>query len=69
MKDHNTIVTADIARICVKYAKIKGISEDEALQIFIGSNTYRALMNVETGLCYEMFEAILEMFLEEMNVQ
>ena len=68
MKDYKTVVTADIARICVEYAKIKDITEDEALQIFIGSNTYRALMNVETGLCYEMYEAILEIFLEEMGV-
>ena len=69
MKDHKTIVVADVARICVDYAKMTSISEDEAFQIFISSNTYRTLMNVETGLCYEMYEAILEMFLEEMGVQ
>jgi len=68
MKDHKAIITIDIARICVDYAKKIQISEDEALRIFIGSATYRALMDTETGLCYEMYEAIYEMFLEEMGV-
>jgi len=66
MKDHKAIIAADIARLSVEYAKKANISEDEALQRFLGSATYRALVNVETGLCYEMFEAIYEMFLEDM---
>jgi len=69
MKDCKTIATADIARISVDYAAKIGVSEDEALLLFFGSATYRALMNIETGLCYEMHEAIYEMFLEEMGVQ
>ena len=69
MKNYKTIITTDVARISVEYAKKMGISEDEALSILIGSLTYRALMNVETGLCYEMFDAIYDMFLEEMGVQ
>ena len=51
----------------VEYAKRTGFSEDYAMQRFLGSATYRALINVETGLCYEMFEAVYEMFLEEME--
>jgi hypothetical protein len=67
MKDHKVIVATDAARVSVEYAKKMNISEDEALQLFLGSATYRALINVETGLCYEMFEAVYDMFLEEMG--
>jgi len=67
MKDYKVIVTTDIARISVEYAKKMNITEDDALRNFLGSATYRALLNEETGLCYEMFEAIYEMFLEEMG--
>ena len=69
MKGHKVIVATDVSRISVEYAKRMNISEDEALQIFLGSATYRALINTETGLCYEMYDAIYEMFLEEMRVQ
>jgi len=69
MKDTKVIITIDIARISADYAKKVNITEDEALQIVFGSATYRALLNIETGLCYEMYEAIYEMFLEEMGVQ
>lgn len=69
MKDNKVIIATDVARISVEYAKKMSISEDEAMQVFLGSATYRALINAETGLCYEMFEAIYEMFLEEMGVQ
>jgi len=67
MKDYKVIVATDVARISVEYAKIMNISKDEALRLFLGSLTYRALINVETGLCYEMHDAIFEMFLEEMK--
>jgi len=67
MIDYKVVVAADVARVSVEYAKKMGISEDEAMKIFLGSSTYRALINVETGLCYEMFEAIYEIFLEEMD--
>ena len=68
MKGHKVIVATDVSRVSVEYAKKMNISEDEALQIFLGSATYRALINTETGLCYEMYDAIYEMFLEEMGV-
>jgi hypothetical protein len=67
MKDYKIIVAMDIARISVAYAKKMNISEDEALRLFLGSVTYRALINAETGLCYEMHDAIYEMFLKEMK--
>jgi hypothetical protein len=69
MKDYMMIIAADAARISVEYSKKMGITEDEALRIFLGSTTYRVLVNAETGLCYEVFESIYEMFLEEMGVQ
>ena len=65
--DYKVVVATDVARVGVEYAKKMNISQDEALRCFIGSATYRALINVETGLCYEMFEAVYEMFLEEME--
>jgi len=37
------------------------------MRTFFTSATYRALNEPETGLCYEMFEAIYEMFLEEVG--
>ena len=67
--DYRVIVATDVARVSVEYAKKKGISEDEALRVFLGSATYRALIDIETGLCFEMFDAIYEMFLEEMGEQ
>ena len=69
MKDHKTIVATDVTRISVEYAKRMDLSEDEALRLFLGSATYKALINIETGLCYEMFDAIYDMFLEEMGIQ
>ena len=69
MKDYKVIVATDAARVSVEYAEKMNISEDEALQLFLGSVTYRALINIETGLCYEMFEAVYDMFLEEMGEQ
>ena len=68
MKDHKTIVATDVARVSVDYAKKTNITEDEALMIFLNSTTYRALINVKTGLCYEMYDVIYEMFLEEMGI-
>ena len=69
MKDYKVIAATDVARVSVEYAKKMKISEDDAIRVFLGSATYRALINVETGLCYEMFDAIYEMFLEEMDNQ
>jgi len=69
MIDYRVVIATDVARASVEYAKKMGISEDEAMQLFLGSSTYRALINVDTGLCYEMYEAIYEMFLEEVGKQ
>ena len=69
MIDYRVIVATDIARASVGYAEKMNISKDDAVQTFLGSATYRALIDTETGLCYEMFEAIYEMFLEEMGEQ
>jgi len=67
MKNPDVMIAADATRISTEYAELKGISQDEALRAFLASSTYQALNEVETGLCYEMFEAIYEMFLEEVN--
>ena len=69
MKDPNVMIAADVTRVSTEYAKHKGISQDEAMRAFLGSATYRALNEIETGLCFEMFEAIYEMFLEEVSEQ
>jgi len=37
------------------------------MALFFGSKTYKTLEIVETGLCYEMFEVIYGMFLDEMS--
>jgi len=67
MKNPDVMIAADATRISTEYAKLKGISQDEALRAFLASATYHALNEVETGLCYEMFDAIYEMFLEEVT--
>ena len=65
MKSPDVMIAADITRVCTEYAKLKGITQDDAMRIFLASSTYRALNEPETGLCFEMFDAIYEMFLEE----
>jgi len=67
MKDCKVIIATDLTRVSTEYAKKMNITEDEALRRFLGSATYRALINVETGLCYEMTNYIYDMFLEEMG--
>ena len=67
MKDHKVVIAADATRVSTEYALKMGISEDEALRIFLGSDTYRTLIDTETGLCYEVFEYVYDMFLEEMG--
>lgn len=67
MKNQRTIIDADITQICERYAKLKNISADDALKLVIGSKTYAALSNIETGLCYEMTNYVYDMFLEEMG--
>jgi len=69
MKSPHVIIATDAARISTEYAKLKGISQDDALRVFFASSTYRTLNAIETGLCYEMFDAIYDMFLEEVDAQ
>jgi len=68
MKNLETIIDANTTRICMAYAKLKNISHDDAMRTFIASRTFHALSIPETGLCYEMFDAVYEMFLEEEGV-
>ena len=67
MKSPKTIIDFDVTQISSRYSKIKDISPDESLTLFLGSKTYKTLNNIETGLCYEMTDYIYEMFLEEMG--
>jgi len=67
MKKAQAVINADIAQMCERYAKLKSISCDAALKIIMGSQTYKILINVETGLCYEMTDYVYDMFLEEMG--
>ena len=48
-------------------ANKKSISVDDAMKIFLGSKTYHVLNDVETGLYLEVYEFVLDMFLDEMG--
>ena len=67
MKNPRSVIDADIVQISSRYAELKKISTNKALEIFFGSKTYKTLINIETGLCYEMTDYIYEIFLEEMR--
>ena len=67
MKNPKTIIDSDITQISSRYAKLKNITTDKALELFFISKTYKTLVNIETGLCYEMTDYIYDMFLEEME--
>ena len=67
MRGVEFIITADVVRISMAYSKHKGISIDDAMRIFFDSATYRALVEPDTGLCFEMFEVVYDMFLEEVS--
>ena len=67
MKDPKIIIDSDITQISSRYAEYKNIVSDKALELFFGSKIYKTLINIETGLCYEMTDYIYEMFLEEME--
>lgn len=67
MKGFRFLVDSKTTRICEAYTARKGIPSDEALRIFLGSATYRALDVPETGLYLEVFEFVYDMFLEEMG--
>ena len=67
MKGFRFLVDSKATRICEAYAARKEISLDEAIKIFLGSATYRALNIAETGIYLEIFEFVYDMFLEEMG--
>ena len=67
MKNPKIIIDSDTTQISSRYAEAKNITVDKALELFFGSKTYKTLINIETGLCYEMTDYIYEMFLEEME--
>ena len=68
MKGFNFLVNSKVARICDEYAKRQGLTPDDSMKIFLGSTTYLALNDAETGLYLEVFEFVYDMFLEEMGV-
>ena len=63
----NFLVETKVARICAAYSKKKNISADDALRVLLGSDTYSILSDPKTGVCYEVFECVYEMFLDEMG--
>lgn len=65
MKGFRFLVDSKAARISDAYAKSKGISEDEAMKLFLGSLTFSVLNDVETGVYLEVFEFVYDMFLDE----
>ena len=67
MKDPKIIIDSDVAQISARYAEQYNTSATEAMRLFLGSKTYEALVNVETGLCFEMTSAIYELFLDEVG--
>ncbi|MCL2605583.1 MAG: hypothetical protein FWD90_14010 [Defluviitaleaceae bacterium] len=67
MKDPLFNIALDITRTTMEYAKLKSIPQDEAMRVFLNSATFRALHEPETGLCFEMFESVYDMFLEEVG--
>ena len=67
MKNPKVIIDSDVTQISTRYAKLKAVTADKALELFLGSKTYKALIDTETGLCYEMTDYIYDMFVEEME--
>ena len=67
MKGFRFLVDSKAARISEAFAEIKSISVDAAMKQFLGSKTYRVLNDAETGVYLEVYEFVLDMFLEEMG--
>ena len=59
------LIDSKVAHISESYANKCGISVDEAMIIFLGSTTYQALNDEETGLYLEVFEYVYDLFLDE----
>jgi hypothetical protein len=67
MKGQYYLMDSKVARTSKLYAEEADMSIDEAMQIFIDSATYAALLDQETGVCLESFESIYDMFLRELR--
>ena len=67
MKGFRFLVDSKATRISEDYAQRKGIPLESAMELFLGSATYRTLTDAETGLYLEVFEFVYDMFLEEMG--
>ena len=67
MKCFRYLVDSKAARISEAYAQRKAVPTEAAIEQFLGSSTYRALSDAETGMYLEVFEFVYDMFLEEMG--
>ena len=67
MKGFRFSVDSKATRISEDYAKRKALSLEDAMKLFLGSATYRALNDAETGMYLEVLEFVYDMFLEEMG--
>ena len=67
MKGRNYLMDSKVAHISNLYAEKTGLSVNEALQMFLGSTTYSALIDEDTGVCLESIESIYDMFLRELR--
>ena len=67
MKGFDFLVDTKIAQISMKYAKKKKVSNDDAMEIFLDSMTYRLLDDLETGLHLEVVEYVYDEFLKEIG--
>ena len=67
MKGRSYLMDSKVAHISKKYAEETGISVDEAMQVFLDSATYSALIDEETGACLESIESIYDMFTRELR--
>ena len=67
MKGFRFLVDSKSTRISEAYAQKKDVPIESAMEQFLGSATYRALNDAETGIYLEVFEFVYDMFLEEMG--
>ena len=67
MKGRSYLMDSKVAHISKQYAGETGLSVDEAMQAFLGSATYSALIDEDTGVCLESIESIYDMFSRELR--
>ena len=65
MRGSGSLIDLKVARTGQTYAEKNNITVDIALEEFLGSVTYQALVDLETGLYLEVFEFVYDLFLEE----